>query len=89
MPDADTSHGGFRPEIRCPCWAARSILGWSGDAEVPRVKRSRVAGPLPKKSDRANPFWFGDIASVPTWMGFVYVALGTDVFSRRIFGWRE
>jgi putative transposase len=32
--------------------------------------------------------WVADITYVPTWAGFVYVAFVTDLFSRRIVGWR-
>ena len=32
--------------------------------------------------------WVADITYVATWNGFVYVAFVTDVFSRRIVGWR-
>lgn len=32
--------------------------------------------------------WVADITYVATWSGFAYVAFVTDVFSRRIVGWR-
>ena len=32
--------------------------------------------------------WIADITYVATWCGFAYVAFVTDVFSRRIVGWR-
>jgi putative transposase len=35
-----------------------------------------------------NRLWLADITYVPTRVGFVYVAFVTDVFSRRIVGWR-
>ena len=31
--------------------------------------------------------WVADITYVPTWAGFLYVAVVLDVFSRRIVGW--
>ena len=34
-----------------------------------------------------NVLWSADITSVPTWMGFLYLAVVLDVFSRRIIGW--
>jgi hypothetical protein len=34
-----------------------------------------------------NRLWVADITYVATWSGFAYVALVTDVFSRRIVGW--
>ena len=33
---------------------------------------------------RPNPLWVADITHVPTWSGFVYVALVVDVYSRYI-----
>jgi len=40
------------------------------------------------KATRPNQLWVADITYVATWKGFVYVAFVTDVFSRRIVGWR-
>jgi transposase InsO family protein len=40
------------------------------------------------KASRPNQLWVADITYVATWAGFVYVAFVTDVFSRRIVGWR-
>ena len=34
-----------------------------------------------------NRLWVADITSIPTWMGFLYLAVVLDVFSRRIIGW--
>jgi transposase InsO family protein len=31
--------------------------------------------------------WTADITYVPTWQGFLYLAVVLDVFSRRIVGW--
>ena len=39
-------------------------------------------------ADRPNQLWVADITFVATWSGFVYVAFVTDVFARRIVGWR-
>ncbi len=35
-----------------------------------------------------NTRWVADITYVATWTGFVYVAFITDLYSRRIVGWR-
>ncbi|MGB2914965.1 MAG: IS3 family transposase [Candidatus Microthrix parvicella] len=35
-----------------------------------------------------NELWVTDLTYVPTWAGMVYVSFITDVFSRRIVGWR-
>ena len=37
---------------------------------------------------RPNELWVTDLTYVPTWTGMVYVSFITDVFSRRIVGWR-
>jgi transposase InsO family protein len=39
-------------------------------------------------ADHPNQLWVADITYVATWAGFVYVAFVTDVFSRKIVGWR-
>ena len=31
--------------------------------------------------------WVAEITAVPTWEGFLYLAVVLDVFSRRIVGW--
>jgi putative transposase len=38
-------------------------------------------------ADAPNVLWVADITYVPTWAGFVYLAVVLDVFSRRIVGW--
>jgi len=39
-------------------------------------------------ASRPNQLWVADLTYVATWNGFVYVAFITDVFARRIVGWR-
>ena len=39
-------------------------------------------------AERPNQLWVADLTYVATWVGFVYVAFVTDVFSRKIVGWR-
>jgi putative transposase len=34
-----------------------------------------------------NRLWVADITYIPTWAGFLYLAVVLDVFSRRIVGW--
>lgn len=44
------------------------------------VKRKFVAtGP--------NQLWVADMTYVPTWAGFIFLAIVLDVWSRRIVGW--
>jgi putative transposase len=40
------------------------------------------------KASAPNQLWIADITYVATWSGFAYAAFVTDVFSRRILGWR-
>jgi len=40
------------------------------------------------RATRPNQLWVADLTYVATWIGFVYVAFITDVFARRIVGWR-
>ncbi len=51
------------------------------DRPLDLVKRDFTA-------DRPNQLWVVDLTYVATWAGFVYVAFITDVFSRKIVGWR-
>jgi putative transposase len=39
-------------------------------------------------ADAPNQLWIADITYVATWSGFAYTAFVTDVYSRRIVGWR-
>jgi putative transposase len=38
-------------------------------------------------ADQPNMLWVADITYVPTWAGFLYLAVVLDAFSRRIVGW--
>jgi putative transposase len=38
-------------------------------------------------AEAPNRLWVADITYVPTWAGFLYLAVALDVFSRRIVGW--
>lgn len=40
------------------------------------------------RAERPNQLWVCDFTYVATWSGFVYTAFVTDVYSRRIVGWR-
>lgn len=65
---------------------------------VCRRKRTRTTvrdgqRPAPDLVDRnfsaegPNQLWVADITYIPTWAGFLYLAVVLDVFSRRIIGW--
>ena len=55
--------------------------------------RDRDAAPAPDLVNRAfsascpNHLWVADITYVPTWSGFLYVAVVVDAFSRAVVGW--
>lgn len=38
-------------------------------------------------ADAANQLWVADMTYVPTWAGFIYLAMVLDVWSRRVVGW--
>jgi putative transposase len=38
-------------------------------------------------ADKPNALWVADITYVPTWAGFLYLAVVLDVWSRKIVGW--
>jgi len=38
-------------------------------------------------ADSPNRLWVADITYIPTWAGFLYLAVVLDAFSRRIVGW--
>jgi len=58
-----------------------------------RSTRDKNARPAPDLVDRnfvataPNQLWVADITYVPTWAGFLYLAVVLDVWSRRIVGW--
>lgn len=55
-----------------------------------RDDKQRPAPDLVKrefKADAANLLWVADMTYVPTWAGFIYLAIVLDVWSRRVVGW--
>ena len=55
-----------------------------------RDRRQRPAPDLVKRqfiADGPNQLWVADMTYVPTWAGFIYLAVVLDVWSRRIVGW--
>ena len=55
-----------------------------------RDRRARPAPDLVKRNfmaDEPDRLWVSDITYIPTWSGFLYLAVVLDVFSRRIVGW--
>ena len=55
-----------------------------------RDPRVRPAADLVDRNfyaDAPNMLWVADITFVPTWAGFLYLAVVLDAFSRRVVGW--
>lgn len=55
-----------------------------------RSKDAEPAGDLVNRDFTAsgpNQLWVADITYIPTWAGFLYLAIVLDVWSRRIVGW--
>jgi putative transposase len=57
------------------------------------TKRDRDARPAPDlverdfSSEGPDRLWVADITYIPTWAGFLYLAVVLDVWSRKIVGW--
>jgi putative transposase len=83
---------------RCTVERLMRGMGLQGARRGKAFKRTTTADPsIPRPTDlvqrqfraqRPNQLWVADLSYVATWAGFVYVALITDAFSRRIVGWR-
>jgi putative transposase len=60
---------------------------------VVTTQRAESQRPAPDLVNRAfvaegpNELWVADMTYVPTWAGFIYLAIVLDVWSRRIVGW--
>ena len=55
-----------------------------------RDREARPAPDLVKRTfvaEKPNQLWVADITYVPTWAGFLYLAVVLDAWSRRIVGW--
>jgi putative transposase len=61
---------------------------------VRTTRRDETLAPAPDLVRRnfnphgPNELWVGDITYVPTWSGFLYLAVIVDAFTRRVVGWR-
>jgi putative transposase len=55
-----------------------------------RDSKQRPAPDLVKRhfvADGPNQLWVADMTYVPTWAGFIFLAIVLDVWSRRVVGW--
>jgi putative transposase len=71
----------------------RLLRGASRRKTTVTTVRDRDARPAPDLVDRKfvadvpDKIWIADITYIPTWAGFLYLAVVLDVFSRRVVGW--
>lgn len=92
---------GEHPELgHVPCCQVERLMRTNGLRGVRRGRRFVTTRPdtgverppdLVKRdftAARPNELWVVDFTYVPTWAGMVFTAFVTDVFSRRIVGWR-
>jgi putative transposase len=72
---------------------AADLAGVSRRKGVRTTRRDRHARPAPDlvernfAADALDRLWVADITYIPTWAGFLYLAVVLDAFSRRIVGW--
>jgi putative transposase len=53
------------------------------------TQRPEVADLVERRfyAERPNRLWVADATYIPTWSGFLYLAIVLDVFSRKVVGW--
>ncbi len=72
---------------------AAGLAGVSRRKGVRTTQRRKEARPAPDLVERnftaeaPDRLWVADITYVPTWSGFLYLAVALDAFSRRVVGW--
>jgi putative transposase len=72
---------------------AAGLAGVSRRKGTRTTLRNKDARPVPDLVDRdfaasaPNELWVADITYVPTWAGFLYLAVVLDAFNRKIIGW--
>ena len=72
---------------------AAGVAGVSRRRAPRTTRRDSQAQPAPDRverrfeADAPNRLWVADITDVPTLVGFLYLAIVLDVFSRRVVGW--
>jgi len=61
-------------------WTTTTKRDWAAAVAPDLIKRDFTAG-------GPNQLWVADITYVPTWAGFLYLAVVLDAWSRRVVGW--
>ena len=68
----------------------RGISRRKGTRTTVRDARARAVPDLVERdftADAPDRLWVADITYIPTWAGFLYLAVVLDTFSRRVVGW--
>ena len=68
----------------------RGISRRKGARTTTRDARARAAADLVERdftADAPDRLWVADITYIPTWAGFLFLAVVLDAFSRRVVGW--
>lgn len=74
--------------------SAAGLAGVSRRRGTQTTLRGEAARPAPDLVDRdftaegPDQLWVADITYIPTWAGFLYLAVVLDAWSRRVLGWR-
>jgi putative transposase len=69
------------------------LQGITRRKKVWTTQRSEEADRIPDRVDRdfmasgPDQLWVADVSYIPTWEGFLYLAVVLDVWSRRVVGW--
>lgn len=66
--------------LKPPSFVTTTVADAAADRALDKVDRQF-------KADGPDRLWVADITYVPTWSGFLYLAIVLDVWSRRIVGW--
>jgi len=90
LADAGVHVGRKRVERLMKAAGLKGVSRRRGTRTTIRDERLRPASDLVDRNFYAhepNMLWVADITYVPTWAGFLYLAVVLDAFSRRIVGW--
>lgn len=90
LADAGVHVGRKRVERLMKAAGLKGVSRRRGTRTTVRDERLRPASDLVDRNFYAhepNVLWVADITYVPTWTGFLYLAVVLDAFSRRIVGW--
>lgn len=69
------------------------LRGVSRRRSARRIDKGKESRPAPDlvvrqfTAEGPNQLWVADITYIPTWAGFLYLAVVLDVWSRRVVGW--